>query len=95
MEFLNVNRQKQLKDSNKSIPKKAKITLLDNKVLVSNFWDAKGIIIIEYLEKGKSTNDEFYTNSLQLLKNEVKRGHMVLDYNGVAWCQLWGFSRGV
>lgn len=35
-------------------PKKAKFGHSANKVLATNFWDAQGIIHIEYLERGKT-----------------------------------------
>lgn len=54
-------------------PKKAKSILSANKVMASVFWDAKGIIFIDYLEKGKSITGEYYANLLQHLSDEIKK----------------------
>ncbi|GFU54412.1 mariner transposase [Trichonephila clavipes] len=40
-------------------PKKAKTVPCADKIIVSVFWDARGIIFIDYLEKGKTINGEF------------------------------------
>ena len=53
-------------------PKKAKTILSANKVMATVFWDAKGIIFIDYLEKGKTINGQYYAELLQRLKDEVK-----------------------
>ena len=44
----------------------------------SVFWDAHGTIFIDYLEKGKIINSDYYTASLDRLKAEIvkKRPHM-------------------
>lgn len=59
-------------------PKKAKTILSANKVMATVFWDAKGIIYIDYLEKGKTITGQYYAQLLQRLKHEVsaKRPHM-------------------
>ena len=46
--------------------------------MVSVFWDGKGIIYIDYLEKGKTINSEYYIALLERLKTEVakKRPHL-------------------
>ena len=41
-------------------PKKAKITLSANKVMASVFWDAKGILLIDYLQKGATIIGQYY-----------------------------------
>lgn len=57
---------------NEPTPKKAKTILSANKVMATVFWDAKGIIFIDYLEKGKTINGQYYAELLQRLKDEVK-----------------------
>lgn len=37
------------------------------------FWDTRGIILIDYLQKGQTINGEYYANLLQCLSDEVKR----------------------
>lgn len=39
--------------------------------MASIFWDAQGIIFIDYLEKGKSINSEYYMTLLIKLKEEI------------------------
>jgi hypothetical protein len=35
------------------------------------FWDAKGILFIDYLEKGKTITGEYYSNFLIFLDEKV------------------------
>ena len=46
--------------------------------MASVFWDGKGIIYIDYLEKGKTIDSEYYIALLEQLKTEVakKRTHI-------------------
>ncbi|GFX20279.1 mariner transposase [Trichonephila clavipes] len=46
--------------------------------MASVFWDAIGIIFINYLEKGKTINDEYCANLLQRVSGEIeqKRPHL-------------------
>ena len=59
-------------------PKKAKVIPSAGKVMATVFWDAKGIIFIDYLAKGKTINGEYYANLLQQLNDEIakKRPHL-------------------
>jgi hypothetical protein len=36
------------------------------------FWDSHGIIFVDYLEKGKTINGEYYAGLLQRLDTEIK-----------------------
>ena len=45
-------------------PKKVKSILLAGKCMVSILWDAKVILLIDYLEKGQTINGEYYANLL-------------------------------
>jgi len=56
-----------------SAPKKAKTVPSAGKVMASVFWDARGIIFIDYLQKGKTINGEYYANLLQRLSDEIKK----------------------
>ena len=46
--------------------------------MASVFWDAHGIIFIDYLEKGKTINSDYYIALLERLKDEIaeKRPHL-------------------
>ena len=39
--------------------------------MASVFWDAHGVLFIDYLEKGKTINSERYIGQLMRLKNEI------------------------
>ena len=47
--------------------------------MASVFWDAHGILFIDYLEKGKTINSDYYIALLDRLSAEIKkkRPHMV------------------
>ena len=51
---------------------------LVGKVMASVFWDAHGILFIDYLEKGKTINSEYHMALLDRLSTEIKkkRPHM-------------------
>ena len=61
-----------------SRPKRPKTQHLAGKVMASVFWDAHRIIYIDYLEKGKYINSDYYIELLVRLKDEIakKRPHM-------------------
>ena len=42
-------------------PKRSKMQMSADKVLVSTFCDARGILFIDYLEKGRTINSEYFT----------------------------------
>lgn len=42
------------------------------KVMATVFWDARGIIFIDYLEKGKTITGEYYASLLDRLSEEIK-----------------------
>ena len=41
------------------------------KVMASMFWDAEGILFIDYLEKGKTITGEYYSNLLSKLDEKI------------------------
>ena len=56
-------------------PKKFRLQKSAGKVLASIFWDQDGILLIDYLPKGQTINEEFYSSLLVQLKDilEEKR----------------------
>ena len=60
------------------VPKRGKTQKSAGKVMTSVFWDANGIIFIDYLEKGKTINSDYYMALLERWKVEIaaKRPHM-------------------
>ena len=55
---------KQWAEASCSAPKKTRSVPLAGKVMASVFLDAEGILIIDYLEKGKTITGEYYSNFL-------------------------------
>ena len=53
-------------------PKKAKVVLSSGKIMASFFWDAKVIVFIDYLQKGRTMNREYYANLLRELRQAIK-----------------------
>lgn len=59
-------------------PTRGKTQRSAGKVMASVFWDAHGIIFIDYLPKGQKINSDYYIALLERLKDEIgkKRPHM-------------------
>lgn len=55
---------KQWKHGDSPPPKKAKLVLSAGKVMALIFWDAKGILLIDYLPKNQTITGEYYANLL-------------------------------
>ena len=54
-------------------PKKAKTVKSARKVIVMTFWNARGIIYTDYLEKGQTVTGAYYASLLHRLSEEVKK----------------------
>lgn len=54
-----------------SNPTRGKTQQSAGKVMASVFWDTHGIIFIDYLEKGKTINSDYYIALLERLKAEI------------------------
>ncbi|KAF7277768.1 hypothetical protein GWI33_009189 [Rhynchophorus ferrugineus] len=52
-------------------PKRGKTQQSAGKVMASVFWDAYGIIFIDYLEKERTINSDYYIALLDRLKDEI------------------------
>ena len=63
----------QWKHSTSPAPKKAKVVSSAGKVMASVFWDAKGIVFIDYLQKGKTINEEYYVKLLRELRQSINQ----------------------
>ena len=53
---------KQWKYTGSSPPKKFKRVHSAGKVMASMFWDIEVLIMIDYLEQGRTINDTYYAN---------------------------------
>ena len=68
------NRQSaELTTAGESLPKRPKAQTSAGKVLASVFWDAQGILFIDYVEKGRTINSEYYIALLVRLKKEIAK----------------------
>jgi histone-lysine N-methyltransferase SETMAR len=56
-----------------SAPKKTRSVPSAGKVMASVFWDAEGILFIDYFEKGKTITREYYSNLLTRKKEKFVR----------------------
>ena len=56
-----------------SRPKWPKTQRSAGQILASVFWDAQGILFIDYLEKGRIINNEYYIALLVHLKEEIAK----------------------
>ena len=54
------NQSKMSTGPGESAPKKAKKVPSAGKVMVTIFWDSHGIILIDYVQKGKNITGEYY-----------------------------------
>ena len=55
-----------------SAPKQVKASKSSKKVMASVFWDAKGILLIDYLQTGKTITGEYYKNLLDQLDKKIR-----------------------
>lgn len=55
-----------------SAPKQVKWSKSSKKVMASVFWDSKGILLIDYLQTGKTINGEYYSSLLDQLDKKIK-----------------------
>lgn len=56
-----------------SRPKRPKTQQSAGKVLATVFWDEHGIVLIDYLETGKTITGEYYATLLDKLAEEIKK----------------------
>ena len=68
-------------------PKKAKTVCSVDKVMATVFWDSKGIIFIDYLEKGKTITGEYYASLLDRLREEINKKRPALRKKKVLFHQ--------
>ena len=72
--------------------RKFEVVRSSGKMMASIFWDCDGIIMIHYLEKGKTANGKYYANNLVRLRECIKKkrrgklrkGILLLHDNGPA-----------
>lgn len=65
------------------LPKKCKTVFSACKVLATIFWDYRGVILIDYLDKGKTVNAAYYCDLLDRLRTAIKNKRPGLLSKGV------------
>lgn len=63
---------KQWKHPGSPTPRKAKVTRSAGKVMASIFWDSKGVLLLDFLETGRTITGEYYAHLLQQLRVQIK-----------------------
>jgi hypothetical protein len=51
--------------------KEDKVSSISRKVMASVFWDAEGILFIDYPKKGKTITGEYFSNLLTRLDKKI------------------------
>jgi len=70
---------KQWTETGCSAPKKTRSVPSAGKVMTSVFWDAEGILYIDYLEKGKTITGEYCSNLLTRLNKKIREKRLGLQ----------------
>jgi len=68
-----IQQSKQWTEAGCSAPKKTRSVPSAEKVMASVFWDAEGILFIDYLEKSKTIAREYYSNTLTRLDKKIHK----------------------
>lgn len=63
---------KQWKHTSSPPPKKAKVTPSAAKVMLSVFWDCRGVIMTDYLPQGQTITGNYYSKLLVSLRENIK-----------------------
>ncbi|KAH0816471.1 hypothetical protein GEV33_006320 [Tenebrio molitor] len=63
---------KQWIGAGESVPKKAKTVPSAGKVMATVFWDSRGVVLIDYLQKGKTITGAYYSSLLDKLNEAIK-----------------------
>ncbi|KFD53536.1 hypothetical protein M513_05642 [Trichuris suis] len=63
---------RQWKHVNSPRPKRARLEPRLGKILATIFWDAEGIVLIDYMEDGGTITSKYYANLLLQLREQIK-----------------------
>ena len=63
----------QWKHTGSPTPRKAKLGKSAGKIMASVFWDSDGILMIDYLAKGKTINGIYYADLIEKLRIAIKQ----------------------
>lgn len=76
---------KQWKRNTSPYPRKAKVVPSAGKIMASVFWDAKGVILIDYLPKGQTINGPYYANLIRKLRVAIREKRPGMLSRGVLY----------
>lgn len=68
-------------------PRKVKVIPSAGKVMATIFWDAHGILLIDYLEKGRTITGAYYVELLDRLNKKIKKDRLHLAKKKVLFHQ--------
>ena len=68
-------------------PKQVKSQQSAKKVMASVFWDEIGILLIDYLQKGKTINSEYYCSLLDQLDEKIHKKRPGLQLKKITFHQ--------
>ena len=54
-------------------PKTFKMVHSAGKEVASIFWESQGVVMIDYLEQGRTINGAYYAGKLRRLRHEIAR----------------------
>ena len=60
-------------------PKKFKRVHSAGKVMASVFWESQGVIVIDYLEQGRTINGAYYAGEMRWLRQDMARKRQKTD----------------
>ena len=64
---------KQWTEKGEPAPKKAKTAFSTGKMMATVLWDSHGVILLNYLQKGKTITGAYYASLLDKLKAEIAK----------------------
>lgn len=64
-------------------PKKARVQPSAGKVMLTVFWDERGVLLTDYLQAGTSITGRYYSNLLTKLRSEIKNKRKGMLTKGV------------
>jgi hypothetical protein len=85
---------KQWTESGCSAPKKTSSVPSAGKVMAWVFWDAEGILFIDYLEKGKTVTVECYSKLLTRLDEKIHEKRPGMQKKKIIFCPQKCFDNG-
>lgn len=78
---------KQWVEAGSSAPKSLKKGPSAGKVMASVFWDSKGILLLDYLEKGKTITSAYYVSLLNQLNDKIREKRSGLKKKKIIFLQ--------